>query len=37
VQDDLDGWMIAVSGDLCRSLKRPGADLISQQQRVGFR
>jgi beta-galactosidase len=37
VQDDLDGWMIAVSGDLCRSLKRQNYLIVeTEAQTTGF-
>jgi beta-galactosidase len=37
VQDDLDGWMIAVSGDLCRSLKRQSYLIVeTMAQTTGF-
>ena len=37
VQDDLDGWMIAVSGDLCRSLKGKNYLIIeTAAQSTGF-
>ena len=37
VQDDLDGWMIAVSGDLCRSLKQKSYLIIETvAQSTGF-
>jgi beta-galactosidase len=37
VQDDLDGWMIALSGDLCRSLKRQNYLIVeTMAQTTGF-
>ncbi len=37
VQDDLDGWMIAVSGDLCHSLKRQSYLVVeAAAQSTGF-
>ncbi len=36
-QDDLDGWMAAVSGDLCRSLKRQSYLVVeTEAQTTGF-